>query len=240
MYPIWKNEIFNMDYKEKLEHICFASTYESSQYLPATIDEVKKWIDDYARKTLYLGDKIFDEKIEVIQFPKTDLYEDPEEMRMRQFFFTASDRMTRYLWKGKDKEEDLKIGIWDLKISLDEYRENQKELRPYEGCMTGISSLVYYEISANNLYLNLANMIANQQSLRIDRGSKKDVAVCGLFFEKLYKKTDNINIDNFKNEIINDFVKNNFNSKNGYFYTEFNNQIIKDIKFIGILSGIIY
>ncbi len=235
MYPIWQDDIFNDAYKEKLERICFESTYETGYYLPGTVKEIEEVINAYVKETIEEEDQIFTEEIQVVKFPTTDLYEDPPEIR--HLFFSASDRMTRYLWRGD--EESLKVGLWDFKRSLDEYRDNQEELRPYEGCMTGIASLIYYDISENDKYLRLAEIISDQQIQRIDGESIKDVSICGLFFEKLYEKTDSLTYIERKREIIDSFIETNFNQEDGYFYYYFNEELIIETRYNGILAGIL-
>jgi len=238
MWEIWNNPNLDQGTKDNLEKICFDSTYESTYVsMNGTIDDIKKreGLVDVMVSDLIINKAIIDNQLILNPINSDDLIENIQE---NQYFFNSSDRVAKYLWK-KD-EKDLSDGLVDFQRSLDDYKNKQSTgVRAYEGCQTGITSLMLSSIFNDSKYLDLSKMILDQQIQKINKNSIKDVSVCGLLADKLYEETK---IEMFKEKkinIINDSLTNNFDRKDGGFYSKTETQLIKDIKYNGLMVGIL-
>jgi hypothetical protein len=237
LYPIWKESTLETKYKEKIEKICFESVYDTDYYTEEEVSNLGKSLNILVDEVVDNSSKI-EEKIKKTESPSGETSEDPQDIK--KFFVFASDHFTRYLWRGK--VEDLKRGILEFEISLAEYKENQEKMKAYEGCQTGIASLLYYLITKNQKYLTLAQIIAQQQNKKIDENSQRDVSVCGLLFEKLYEGTNDYQYLKMKRELISKFIQTNFKpvgEKEGYFFTKSGEETITNTRYNGILAGVI-
>jgi len=236
MWDIWNNSSLDQGTKDNLEKICFDGMYSSS-YMNMNGVNIKK--TEELTKSLVLdivsNKAIIDEQLLLNSVVDEDLIKNTQR---NQFFSSSSDRLTRYLWKNKEK--DLSDGLIDFQQSLDTYKNKQEVgIKAYEGCQTGITSLMLSSILNDSIYLDLSKIILDQQFEKINKNSIRDVSVCGLLADELYKATKTEMFKEKKLSIIKDFLTNNFDKKSGGFYSKTETQLIKDVKFNGLMVGIL-
>lgn len=235
MWDIWSNPNLDQKTKDNLEKICFDSVY-SLNYINENGIDIKK--EEEITKNLVLdlinNKAIIDEQLVLNSVVDEELIEN---ISGKQHFFNSSDRLARYLWR-KD-ESDLLDGLSDFRLSLKIYKNEQIKVKPYEGCQTGITALMLSFILNDSKYLDLSKIILEQQIQKINKNSIKDASVCGLLADELYKQSKDEIFKEKKNQIINDFLISNFDQKNGGFYSETETQLIKDVKYNGLMVGIL-
>jgi len=234
MWDIWNNSNLDQASKDNLEKICFNSTYESS-YGGGIIDIKKmKMVVNDLTSDLITNKAAIDGQLRLNSVEDEDLIEDVNE---NQYFFNSSDRMARYLWKKNDN--DFFNSLIDFQQSLNFYKNKQTEMKAYEGCETGIASLMLFSIWNDSRYLDLSKIILDQQTKKINQNSMKDISICGLLADKLYENTGDKTFKTKKYDIINEFLKNNFDQENSGFYSKSENSKIKNVKYNGIIAGLL-
>lgn len=236
MWDIWNNPNLDQSTKDNLEKICFDGMYSSS-YMNMNGINIKK--TEELTKSVVLNiinnKATIDEQLVLNSFVGEDLIENVQE---KQYFFSSSDRLAKYLWKKNEK--DLSDGLIDFQQSLDVYKNKQEiGIEAYNGCQIGIASLMLSSIFNDSEYLDLSKIIFEQQAKKINKNSIRDVSVCGLLADELYKQSKDKIFEEKKLNIINEFLINNFDQKNGGFYSKAETQLIKDVKFNGLMVGIL-
>ncbi len=237
MWDMGKSYNLSQIVKDKLEKICFDSTYELSDTKVNVITDNKKTKEIIDSLVLDLIDNkaIIDGQLVSNSIINEYFVEDVQE---NQYFFNSSDRLARYLWK-KD-EKDLLGGLIDFQQSLEAYKNRQAiEIKAYEGCQTGIASLMLSYIFNDYKYYTLSTIILDQQIQKINKNSIRDVSVCGFFADKLYKETKREIFKEKKLSIINDFLVNNFDKKDGSFYSKTKTSLVKEVMYNGLMIGIL-
>lgn len=234
MWNIWNNKNLDQDIKDNVEKICFDSTYESV-YVDEIVDfeEMKKGVDAIV-VDLINNQEVINSQLIPSLVNNEELSKKPVE---NHYFFNSSDRFSRYLWRKNNN--DLSNGLVDFQKSLEDYKNGQNKVKAYEGCQTGIASLMLSSIFSDSKYLNLSKIILDQQINKINQDSLKDVSVCGFLASRLFEQTQDEIFEVKKKEIIKNFVKNNFDQKNGGFYSKTEIGIIKDVKYNGLMTGLL-
>jgi hypothetical protein len=230
---IAKEEYIKGEYKEKLKNICLENEYEESyggvEDIQLLRNEISKKIQEIIENKELINSKIVTKKTLA-----TDLLEIP--INLRHFFFNASDRIANFELTGNT--EATTMGLVDFFQSLYHYENDQENVTSVEGCQTGLSAVEFYKTTNDENYKTLAEIIFEQQSKKMDLESEEDVAVCSLFFDRLYKIDQKEEYLNQKRIALDSLIKNNFN-KDSYFYSIFEGNVIKKVNYNGLLAGLL-
>lgn len=207
MYDMWQDNMFNEEQKQKIDKICWTSTY----YYPSS--EV----------SFELYDGIYQTRIKE-EVPEVNLngegnkpIAEENEENLKQFLTEyssyPSDFTARYFWK-KD-EKDLKMAKLFFNKVADYFFQNKSAFNGDDICLLGISSIdlsnatqerKYFDFAVKLYNENLENDLTNPQYIR---------PVCGIFAQNLYEETKEEKYKNSRNEISKNYI-NGYFDYNGY------------------------
>lgn len=239
MYRILEeNKEFEESVKEKVRNVCLRGEYLSGYGLTPSLAELKETTKEDALLALDL------EKSENEMTSGQEEYvEDPVGIGNKDaFYFLGADRMAKILLLQKEQksvDHNLQLDAYvDFSRGLGAYREGT--IYPYQGCYVGTMSVMMSKLENNNIFIDLADHILDQQMARINIESEQDASICGFLADIIYMETGDKKYKNQIDNILKYWKEKQLDiNANGFFTTDGDSKIVKKVKFNGIFAGLL-